>query len=337
MGKAGTNAMFHHLTAEPVYNTRAVVQRTGVPADTFRAWERRYGLPHPERTAGNQRLYSERDVATISWLRDQTRLGLAISQAVALYRNAERTTPRRSPEDGAVASGGTPRTSDPFERFRTEIVDALAGFDAAEAERIVEEAVAIASVERVCLHVLQPVLVEFGDRWERGDIPVSAEHFATSFVLRKIGALFNLSRPDVGRGPLVAACIEGELHEVGLLLTCLLLSRRGYRVIYLGANLPVADLVQTIVQLRPPMVLLSTSTPAGAERLIGAVAEMDRQIAEIGNSVQGGRHPVIGFGGRVYAHDPSLRDRTPGVFLGSDADTALAQIDQLMAEEARSV
>ncbi len=327
--------MFQHLTAEPVYNTRAVVQRTGVPADTIRAWERRYGLPNPKRTPGNQRLYSERDVATISWLRDQTRLGLTISQAVALYRTSERTVPRDGPPDRGRLAGQSGRNADPFERVRAEIVDALTGFDAAEAERIVEEVVAIASVERVCLHVLQPVLVEFGDRWERGEIPVSAEHFATSFVLRKIGALFNLSRPDVGRGPLVAACIEGELHEVGLLLTCLLLSRRGYRVIYLGANLPVADLVQTIVQLRPPMVLLSTSTPAGAERLIEVVTEIDRQISNIGVAVNGGRHPVIGYGGRVYAADPALRDRTPGAFLGSDPDESLLRIDQLITDEAR--
>ncbi len=327
--------MFQHLTAQPVYNTRAVVQRTGVPADTIRAWERRYGLPTPERTAGNQRLYSERDVATISWLRDQTRAGLAISQAVALFHGAGRPGSRDLSVDRETPRNHSGRTEDPFERFRDEIVEALSGFDAAEAERVVEEAIAIASVERVCLQVLQPVLVEFGDRWERGEIPISAEHFATSFVLRKIGALFNLSRPDVGRGPLVAACIEGELHEVGLLLTCLLLSRRGYRVIYLGANLPVTDLVQTIVQLRPPMVLLSTSTPVGAEHLIDAVTEIERQITEIGLSVDGGRHPIIGYGGRVYAMDPVLRDRTPGAFLGSDADESLRVIDQLMADEVR--
>ncbi len=322
--------MFYHLTAEPVYNTRAVVQRTGVPADTFRAWERRYGIPHPERTAGNQRLYSERDIATISWLRDQTRLGLAISQAVDLFRSAEQ--PARYGASGTSADFETSAIApvEAFERFRREIVDALSRFDAATAERAVEEAIAITSVERVCLHVLQPVLVEFGDRWERGEIPISAEHFATSFVLRKIGALFNLSRPEVGRGPLIAACIEGELHEVGLLLTCLLLSRRGYQVIYLGANLPVDDLVQTIMQVRPPMVLLSTSTPAGAERLIEAVEDIDLQIVEEGDAGLNPPRPIIGFGGRIYLQSTSLVNRTPGTFLGSNADEAITRIDRLM-------
>jgi DNA-binding transcriptional MerR regulator len=67
--------LFSRLATRPVYNTRAVVLRTGVPADTFRAWERRYGIPSPVRTDGNQRLYSDRDVALIAWLRDQTRTG----------------------------------------------------------------------------------------------------------------------------------------------------------------------------------------------------------------------------------------------------------------------
>ncbi|NJL05538.1 MAG: MerR family transcriptional regulator, partial [Chloroflexaceae bacterium] len=68
----------------PIYNTKAVSQETGVPADTFRAWERRYGVPRPHRTEGGHRLYSERDIAVIRWLRDRTAEGMTISQAVAL-------------------------------------------------------------------------------------------------------------------------------------------------------------------------------------------------------------------------------------------------------------
>src|ERR671916_2072121 len=71
-------------STEARYNTKAVVRDTGVPADTFRAWERRYGTPLPHRTATGQRLYSERDIAIIRWLRDRTAAGLTVSQAVRL-------------------------------------------------------------------------------------------------------------------------------------------------------------------------------------------------------------------------------------------------------------
>src|SRR6476661_3974138 len=84
--------MFERLSAEPIYNTRAVVRRTGVPADTFRAWERRYGVPSPQRTAGGHRLYSDRDIAIIRWLRDRTAEGINISHAVQLLQNERRSS-----------------------------------------------------------------------------------------------------------------------------------------------------------------------------------------------------------------------------------------------------
>lgn len=327
--------MFNHLAGVPVYNTRAVVQRTGVPADTFRAWERRYGIPKPERTSGNHRLYSERDVSVITWLRDQTQRGMTISQAIALYRlggGARMQAPqaRRGQAPRAIGKSGGP--AEQFQHWRVAMVAALSAFDSAGAERVLEESIAIGSVEQVCLHVLEPVLVEFGERWERGEISVSVEHFATAFVLRKFGALFNVSGPDSGRGPIVAACIEGELHEVGLLLTCLLLSRRGYQMIYLGPNLPVSDLVQAVLTIRPPMVLLSTSTLAGAERLILAVDKVTAAVS----TAQVETVPVIGYGGRIFETYPDLQKRTSGIFLATDIDAALHRIDTLMADSVRT-
>src|SRR5919202_3525733 len=79
------------LSTVPVFNTRAVAHETGVPPDTFRAWERRYGVPRPQRTAGGHRLYSERDIAIIRWLRDRTDEGMNISHAVMLLTNAPDT------------------------------------------------------------------------------------------------------------------------------------------------------------------------------------------------------------------------------------------------------
>ena len=70
-----------------LYNTAAVVQRTGIPATTIRAWERRYGYPMPRRDTGGQRLYSERDVDGIRWLSEQTMQGVAISRAIAMLRS----------------------------------------------------------------------------------------------------------------------------------------------------------------------------------------------------------------------------------------------------------
>ena len=83
------------LDQKPTFNLKAVLQETGLKADTLRAWERRYGLPRPERTAGGHRLYSQRDIDTIKWLAARQGEGMRISQAVDLWHNLE--TDRQDP------------------------------------------------------------------------------------------------------------------------------------------------------------------------------------------------------------------------------------------------
>ena len=350
---------FDRLRTDPVYNTRAVVQRTGVPADTFRAWERRYGVPVPSRTAGNQRLYSERDIAVVLWLRDQTREGLSISQAVQLYRS-ENDLPeglmareadefsaldaaanpsavpvldtrglRRLPIDHDGPSRDSQREHVRLYQYRDKLVDALARFDSASAEQAIEEAVAMLPVEQVCIQILQPALVEMGARWARGEMGISAEHFASAFVLRKIGTLYNLSQPQSGRGPIVAACVEGEMHEIGLLLTCLILSRAGFHTVYLGPNLPAEDLVQTVDRLRPPLVLLS----AMSDLTIDHLGETIRSLrASSRRRASGGMLPLIGYGGGIFSARPDLRAEIDAEFIGRNPAEVVETVDRLLAE-----
>ena len=70
--------------SQPIYNIKAVVEATGLPAATLRAWERRYGALMPSRTESGYRLYSESDIATLRWLKARIGEGLSISQALTL-------------------------------------------------------------------------------------------------------------------------------------------------------------------------------------------------------------------------------------------------------------
>src|ERR1700730_16761610 len=78
-----------HYADVPLFNTKAVVQKTGIAAPTLRAWERRYAILSPERAQNDYRLYSERDIAIIRWLKDRVDAGMSISQAVSLFRHLE--------------------------------------------------------------------------------------------------------------------------------------------------------------------------------------------------------------------------------------------------------
>jgi methanogenic corrinoid protein MtbC1 len=352
-------ALFDRLHTEPVYNTRAVVQRTGVPADTFRAWERRYNFPSPCRTLGNQRLYSERDVAIICWLRDQTKAGMTISHAVSLYRalthdsgadgalSAHNVQPQNgqvkpvSPAITELATGsagsvhvpqqGPTLPQEPRQSYFhacLDLITALSRYDTRNAERILDELTAMSSAETVCQEVLQPALIEIGRRWESGQLTTSAEHFASAFVQRKVNALYNVSRPDVGKGPIVAACVEGEEHELGLLFTSLFLSRSGYQIIYLGSNLPAVDLVSAVQSLRPPLVLLSATTHE-------TIPAMERTIRLLRDTIEpplpDGSGQLVGYGGGVFNRQPELRRRIDAIFLGCDGFQAVQACDRLLA------
>ncbi len=355
--------MFDRLHTEPVYNTRAVVQRTGVPADTIRAWERRYGAPAPCRTSGNQRLYSERDLALICWLRDQTKAGLTISQAVALHNSICNESPiavmdqtgeetqvneRRSPYpelnrdqasfffERVSAPAHVPHTPQaptfrsrvPLARMCGEIVDALAHFDDQRAERVIEELMVFTAVEEICCHILEPVLSEIVRQHERGSLSAGAQHFASAFILRKINVLFNISRPHTGRGPIIAAGVEGDRNEVTLLVTALFLSRYGYHVVYMGTDLAVSEAIEAALTLRAPFVLLSASKE-------DFIAPLNTTVAELGDRFErqfgAGSAPTIGYVGAVFAARPELRRRIEAEYLGNDAFGAVAAVDRLFS------
>src|SRR5690349_18213789 len=182
------------LSTAPVFNTKAVARETGVPADTFRAWERRYGMPQPQRTPGGHRLYSERDIAVIRWLRDRTEEGMNISHAIMLLTNSLNVPPAPPIDSGEAR---------PIERIAEDLVLALAHFDLPQADRLIGEAFALYPFEQVMLELIQPAMVEIGERWHRGEINVAVEHFATQFVRRKLAGLLNIFESSRQRATIV--------------------------------------------------------------------------------------------------------------------------------------
>src|SRR5215216_6226211 len=97
----------------PAFNLKVVLNETGLAADTLRAWERRYGLPAPNRTAGGHRLYSQRDIETIKWLMKRQAEGLSISRAVDLWN--EQIGSGTDPLAGLTQEGSISRLAAPIQ------------------------------------------------------------------------------------------------------------------------------------------------------------------------------------------------------------------------------
>jgi methanogenic corrinoid protein MtbC1 len=296
------------------YNTHAVERMTGVPATTFRAWERRYGVPVPRRLPGGRRIYDERDVAIVRWLREQTESGLSVSLAVAQLRQ----TP--------AAPEATARATFPLPDLAAAIVAAAREFDAPAVDRSLSRALAAHPLETVCLEVVQPALVELGECWHRGEISPAVEHFATALVRRRLEQLAGILDGGTGRPLVVLGAAPQERHEIGVLMISLFLRRRGLRVIYLGAEVSADAALEVCRRLRPDVFCLSAST-AEAVLTLGHVAAL---LTTLDDQAR----PRFGFGGRAFLEDPSLADGIEGTYLGDDAAAAVTAVERLLHADA---
>jgi len=240
-------------------------RRVGVSEHVLRAWESRYGLLKPARSAGGYRLYSEDDQSRIRRMKAHLADGLAAAQA-ARAAIADEPTGRIARADAEAPS-------------RADVVDAadalrqaLDEMDEPGAQAVLDRLLTDFTVESVLRDVLLPYLHDLGERWEHGEVSVGQEHFA-SHVVR--GRMAGLARGwGNGRGPrALLACPPGELHEMALLAFGIVLNRNGWRVGYLGANTPMPDLIQVASETRPSLVVLSASTP---ERFAAVVPELVR-------------------------------------------------------------
>lgn len=317
----------------PLFNTKAVVHNTGVPAPTLRAWERRYGILSPRRGGNDYRLYSERDMIMVSWLRERVETGMTISQAIALLRSLEPNRRRRSRGRGATGATGTTLAelapaavpSGQSERMSlsdlaTQLVRQCANLDEYTASHTIAQALAVYTVEEVCLDLFTPVMVEIGRRWADGKTTVTVEHFATALIRGQLEGLFRLaSRAE--SGPLVlVGCAPGELHELGSLILALFLRRSGLRVAYLGQSIEPQHLLATLAAISPACVVLSAVMPAPARALVEVAEHLTSQPA-----------PLFCFGGPAFVGEAGLAETIPGNYLGSDALEAVGSIKKKLA------
>jgi methanogenic corrinoid protein MtbC1 len=300
----------------PTYNIKVVLNQTGIAADTLRAWERRYGLPTPERTAGGHRLYSDRDIATIKWLLAKQEEGLSISHAVDLWN--EIIASGSDPLAASQPKSFVPTENMNIEALRSEWLSACFNYDTVTADQILNQAFATHSIEIACTEIIMRGLFEVGEFWHKGTVTVQQEHFASGIATRRLEALISATPPPTRSETIVLACPPNEWHAFPLLLTNLFLRRRGWNVIYLGANVPIGRIEETIKATSPKLVVLSAQTLVNAVQL----REMARALNKKG--IQSA------FGGRVFNNINGLAKRIPAHFLGNTIEYAIPAIENLI-------
>ncbi len=309
------------LSNTPLHTIKTVCAQTRILPVTLRAWERRYQLLKPQRSSGNYRLYSDRDMALLRWVASRVEAGTSISR-VAHELQALRQTdqwPQAVPSVPAtpapVAEAGTPPDA-----FARRLYAALVDMDEALAAEVLREAHALFDLSVVCLQVVQPCLYEIGEAWHRGEVRIATEHFASQFLRGRLLTLFQAYPARHSASRLVVGCAPGEFHDIGSLMLALLLRREGYRVEFLGPDVQLEDLSEYARTERPALICLSANSEAAARGL----RQLDARLAGMRP------RPRFAFGGRVFNVQSNLRTIVPGLYLGEDAAWAVARVREFL-------
>lgn len=316
------------ISKTPAFNLKVVLRETGLAADTLRAWERRYGLPVPDRSPGGHRLYSQHDIETVKWLVARQNEGLSISRAVELWKDelAQGRDPlalvESRPATGLLSFQQPiflpPETN--IDAIRAHWLAACLNFNESAAEQALNQAFSMYPVETVCMEVLQRGMAELGTLWYEGRASAQQEHFASGLAMRRLDALLAAAPAPTRDKTILVGCPPEEWHSFSALMLALFLRRRGLNVVYLGANVPASRFEETVEAVHADLVLLT------AHHLISA-ATLRQTAAQL--LARGAR---VAHGGRIFSILPGLQDRIPGYFLGERLDFAIETIERLLVD-----
>jgi DNA-binding transcriptional MerR regulator len=245
------------------YRIQTVAEMTGVPAATLRAWERRYGIPTPERTSSSYRLFSDHDVAAIRKLKELCDDGMSPAEAARQMVRVEEAS-------------NTPVESDPYLRAGQAILSAIEDFEPDGVERAIRGAMFLGSASTVYQRVIGPVMATVGDRWHEGSFSVAQEHMATEALGSAARDMLRLLDPASSAPEAIIACFADEEHALTLYGVAFALVQWGYRPVVLGANTPPSAIRHAVESIQPALVGLSvTITPPAyrARELVDSYAE----------------------------------------------------------------
>ncbi len=235
-------------------------RRVGVSAAVLRAWERRYGLLEPVRSAGGFRLYTAEDAERVGRMQQGLDQGLSAAEAARAARASAR------PSEGL------------FENAAERLLAAIRAYDEAAVHDVLDESFAAFGLEAVLRELILPALTEVGREWEQGTLAVSQEHFASNVIRARLLSLARLWGRGSGRVA-VLACAPGEQHDISLLAFGLVLRSHGWRIIFLGADTPIATLAQAAEGTGSALTVLASFDPSRLEAESTRIRRLARKLS----------------------------------------------------------
>lgn len=257
----------------PRHPIRVVARRTGLTPATIRAWERRYGAVSPVRSEGGQRLYSDRDLVQLDTLRRLTEMGRSIS-SVAGLSPAEAAALLEEDRGLEPAARRPPTSGEAPDAWTGQAYARLRALDDGGLERILRRALATLGAPAFLEGVAAPLLRQVGSGWESGDVTPAQEHLGSAVIDRVLADIADHAEADDDAPRVVVATLPEERHGLGARLVAAVAALEGWRVSYLGTDLPAHEIAAAATALGADLVAVSVVSddgPEAAARALGAL------------------------------------------------------------------
>lgn len=302
--------------SKPQHPIQVAARRSGLTPDVIRAWERRYRAVRPGRSDTNRRLYSDQDVERLLLLGQVTRAGRRIGDVAGLSLDSLRAMVADDREAKTRLGASLPREGkgSPAARHLEACLDAIQRLDAAA----LETALARASIDlpgpALLERLLLPLLHEVGQRWRDGSLRVAHEHMATAIVRSFLGTQESGAAGGESAPEIVVATPAGQRHELGGLVVSATAASEGWRVTYLGPDLPAEEIAATALQREARAVALSIVYPADDPLLARELKTLRTRLGEAIALIVGGaaasayREHLRDIGARLLSDLSALRE-----------------------------
>jgi len=229
------------------FTISAVEKLTGVNKITIRAWETRHGFITPKRTETGRRLYTQDDIDRINLAVQLKEQGVAISRVKGVIDDSHLVQVNHV-KDGE------------WDFYRQQMLDAIVAFDEGILDTTYAKALSLFPLDLVTKELMIPVLYALGERWANTLGGVAEEHFFSMFMRNKLGGRLNMKQAEPAESHvLVAACLPGEMHELGLLVFAHAAKAKGCRIVLLGSNVPVEDIQSVAERVSCDGIVISCS------------------------------------------------------------------------------
>jgi methanogenic corrinoid protein MtbC1 len=275
------------------YSIKLVSKLTGLSAYVIRAWERRYNTIIPMRTDSNRRYYSETDVKKLKLLSQATQAGFNIGSIASL--SVERLHYVLEDKKHITGENNLPMNNYPNDadalltEYLDKSIDSITKLRQIDFENLLLKASIEFDCNKLINNLIIPLINKIGERWYNGSLRIAQEHMASSVLIAFLHNLRSVYNNFQDKAVIISGTPQGHLHEFGALLVSVIAASEGYKVIYLGTNIPLEEIVIAATDLNASAVCLSLVYPENDIGTKQYLADLRKMLNKDTKVVVGGR------------------------------------------------